>query len=311
MTFELALRSAGLLPREVVADGTRRRCPTADKPKHKNGQYVLLLDGVTGFWRNFAEGMDWNVWKDGSATAPRPVDPAVLEAQRERERAERRAGLMAVRELWAAGSDYRPHPYLTGKGLSAAGCHQLRTWQGRVWVDKGEFIDDTWLLAPLYWRDRLVNVQRISATGVKRQMKNASQRACSLILGRAHWSVTVLVEGLATGLAVFQSVRHARVIVCFFADNLLPVVEELKPTGSVVICADNDHGTMAKRGFNPGIEKAQNAASLIDCGVWWPKGIEGTDAADWLREIGGNAGKQLERQVIAAARYVLPTAAAP
>ena len=60
--------------------------------------------------------------------------------------------------------------------------------------------------------------------------------------------------------------------------------------------------------MNPGIEKATNAASLIEAGVWWPKDIEGTDAADAIKEWGDGAHKRLERQIQGAARDVVSTA---
>lgn len=66
---------------------------------------------------------------------------------------------------------------------------------------------------------------------------------------RPRVAVTAVCEGLATGLAIFQSLRMARVIVAFDAGNLIHAVGQLRPTGSVVICADNDHGTEAKRGL--------------------------------------------------------------
>lgn len=71
-----------------------------------------------------------------------------------------------------------------------------------------------------------------------------------------------------------------------------------------MICADNDHGTEAKRGTNPGREKAANAAELIGAGVAWPEGIEGTDFADALLEFGQGGHKRIERQILAKARYV-------
>ena len=102
-----------------------------------------------------------------------------------------------------------------------------------------------------------------------------------------------------------------RVLVCFNADNLLAVVEEVKPTGSVVIAADNDWQTAMKphmHGVNPGISKAQNAAELIGAGVAYPEGITGSDWADYLRERGPGSGRQLERQILAQAKYVTRTA---
>ena len=121
---------------------------------------------------------------------------------------------------------------------------------------------------------------------------------------RERAAVTGLCEGLATGLAVYQCVRNATVIVCFDAGNLLPVVQELRPTGNVILAADNDIGTLARRGFNPGLDKARNAAELIGAGVAWPDGIDGTDYADMLRELGPAGARRIERSILGASKYV-------
>ena len=250
-------------------------------------------------------------WSDGTDYKPTPVDIERQRRQRERERAETLQGIGWARKLWAEGKPFRGHKYLADKGLGLEGCHHLRTWEGSVWIDRERQILDTWLLAPLYWRDRLVNVQRISGEGLKRQMKHAPQKACYLMLNRPRWAVTIFCEGLATGLAVYQAVRSARVVVCFFSDNLVPVLQEIKPTGTVVFAADNDWKTALKphmHGVNPGIKAAQNAAELIGAGVAWPEGIQGSDWADAAKEWGERSARRIERQILAGARYVPSTA---
>ena len=113
------------------------------------------------------------------------------------------------------------------------------------------------------------------------------------------------MEGLATGLAIYQSVPMASVIVAFDCGNLLSVAERLRPVGSVVVCADNDTKTLATRGINPGLEKARNVAEYLGCGVAYPQGIEGSDWCDFLMEFGVGAAKRIEREVLAQARYVM------
>lgn len=308
--FRNVLEAAGLLPGDIVPDGKRRRCPTHDKPKRRNGQYSLLPDQATGFWRNFADGLGWQVWRDGGAAIAQ-ANPDLLRARREEARRARVNNIMAARALWSQATRYEAHPYITSKGLGPQGTQFLRLWRGPIRVentseDGKSFwkpVEDTWLAVPIYWNDRLVNVQRIGSSGLKRQMKGWVPGG-SLLLARPTWSVTVIVEGLATGLAVFQSMRSARVLVAFFADNLLPAVQLLKPTGNVVFAADNDHATMQRRGFNPGVDKARNAAELIGAGVAFPVGIEGSDWADAAKEWGSLSGPRIEREILAGARYV-------
>ena len=293
-TFEEALHAAGLRPRDVIPDGLWHRCPTIDKPKKKNGVYKLDVCGTKGWYRNWGDPvLGVAFWKqDGPARTLRRVDEAKIAAARERDRRNRIEGIRKARALWAAGTPMRElHPYLRDKGLQPRGCAQLRTWRG-------------WLLIPVMVDNSLLNVQRIGADGKKLFVKHAPVKGGCYVLGRPDAAVTAFCEGFATGLAVYQSVRHCRVVVAYDAGNLFPVVERFKPTGSVVLVADNDHGTLARRGFNPGLQAARNAAELCDAGVTWPEGIEGTDFADALYEWGEGAAGRIERQVLAAARFV-------
>jgi putative DNA primase/helicase len=315
--FRTTLEAAGLRPRDIVADGRIRRCDTESKPGRRNGWYVLNPDGhgAYGDWAS-GSGDPLGHWRDSSVhvdTAAVARMQAMAAKNRERDRAKRIEAMRKARHLWSECEPYRVHPYIEGKGLSALGCHHFRLWKGTVSHRVGEdaqgrpqfeSVTDTWLVVPMYWRDRLVSLQRISSTGLKLNFQDAPTKGVCLVLGRPRHAVTVLCEGPATALAIYQCVRNARVVMCFVAGNLLNVAQELKPTGNVIVCGDNDHGTLARRGFNPGIDKAKNAAELIGAGVVWPEGIEGTDYADMLRELGPMGAKRIERLILGASRYV-------
>lgn len=305
MTFEDALTAAGLFPRGgVAADGRWHRCATVDHPRKRNGAYKLALDGRIGWWRNWATDAEPSTWRpDEDAPAPK-VDWAAIEERRRQERVAQARAVAYARKLYADAAPYSPHAYLSRKGLSTAGCSALRVWSGEIWVDD-ELVRDEWLVVPMFVRGQLVNIQRIDGSGrVKRPVKGAPARAAYFELARSHAAVTVLAEGLATGLAVFQSVRHARVVVTFNADGLVLVAQALQPTGNVVIAADNDWGTEARGKGNPGIQKAEKAAELIGCGVAWPEGIEGTDWCDAHREWGERAPHRIQREILSRARLV-------
>ena len=290
MRFEDALTAAGLRPRDVVADGKWRRCATEDKPKKRNGAYCLHADG-RGYWRNWATDLELNSWRDEQANV-KPVDQARLSAQRDRERSHRIQAMRSARAFW---NDARPlnriHSYVDRKGLTPLGCAGLRQHDGL-------------LVIPVWLGDWIISVQTIRPEGDKLFWPGAPVKAGAYVLRRDRSAVTVFVEGLATGLAVFQSVRQASVIVCFDAGNILPVVQRIRPAGSVCIAADNDHKTKALRGMNPGIEKAKNAAEYIGAGVAYPTGIEGSDWADYPIEHGEGATRRIEREILAGSRYV-------
>lgn len=292
MSFEQALAASGLRPRVVIADGKWRRCATDDKPRKKNGAYVLHPDG-RGYFKNWATDLDLNKWEEAGAQRATQIDPAVVQRRREEERAYRIKAMAGARARWAESRPMRGlHPYLEAKQLTAEGCQGLRVF--------GDC-----LVVPVFWGDSLTSIQTINPDGDKRFWTGAPVKGGAFVLRRHGAALTAVCEGLATGLAIYQSMRHASVVVAFDAGNLLPVVERLKPTGSVVICADNDHATQAKRGFNPGIDKAQNVAELIGAGVAWPEGIEGSDWADALIEWGEKSHKRIERLIQAKAKYVM------
>lgn len=301
MRFEDALRLAGLKPRsnDVVADGRVHRCATEDKPKHRNGWFILFPDGRRGVYGNnaIAPRQALGEWKDDTAT-PRDATPqerARQERLRADERQRRIESMRSARRFWEASRPLnQPHPYIAAKGLSPLGCSGLRMRDGM-------------LVIPVMCEQWLISLQTISPTGEKRFWPGAPVKAGAFLINRHGASVTVLCEGLATGLAIYQSMRSARVIVCFDCGNLVSVVERLKPRGSVVFAADNDWRTAAKphmHGANPGIDKAKNAAELIGAGVTWPMDISGSDFADLLKEHGQPAARRIERQILAAARYI-------
>lgn len=288
MSFLLTLQAAGFMPREVLADGRWHRCATVDKPKKKNGAYKLALDGRRGWFRNFATDLDCNVWADDrpitEADKRRVVEEA--EAQLRRERASQIAAMALMREHWdrlppLAGG----HPYLEGKGLSMQGCVGLRR-------------DGDKLVIPMVRRGYLVSLQTITPDGQKKYRAGCPVAGASFVMQRPGATLTCFVEGFATGLAVFQCVPEARVIVCFDAGNLVRVAQDAKVRGLVVVCADNDW----QGAVNAGVEKGRKAAEALGSGMSYPQGIEGTDWADALKEWGSTARVRIE--VMRGAKFV-------
>lgn len=288
MNFVQFCEAHGLIMGPLI-EGRWVRVKTEDKKAKRNGAYKFM--GDHGFCQNHATMTQVATWAADSRQ-PAIVDTAAIAARRKAEREDRIRAIHRARAYWAASRPLsRLHPYLEKKGLSALGCAGLRE-------------NDGFLVVPVMWGDKLISTQAIHPDGTKRFAFGAPVKAGAYVIDRQRAAVTAIVEGLATGLAVFQAVRQARVIVAFDAGNILPVVDRIRPIGSVVICADNDWRTQAKRGMNPGVEKAQNAADLIGCGVAWPKDIEGSDWADAIKEIGDGAHRKIERHILAAAKYV-------
>lgn len=288
MTFTQFCEAHGLIMGSLI-EGRWVRVRTEDKKNKRNGAYKFM--GDHGFCQNHATMTQVSTWASDKAQ-PVVVDAAAIAARRKTERTYRVQAIRSARAFWHQARPLNwPHAYVERKGLSALGCAGLRQHDGL-------------LVIPLMLGGALISVQTITAEGIKRFWPGASVKAGSYAIERPRAAVTAIVEGFATGLAVYQAVRQARVIVCFDAGNIAPVVDRIRPTGSVVIYGDNDWKTKARLGVNPGIDKATNAAEMIGCGVAWPTGIEGSDAADFLKEVGDGAHRKLERQLLAAAKYV-------
>lgn len=272
--FAAFLRDMGLQPGPIVPDGKIRRCRTESKPKKKNGRYFLAVDGRFGW------GMDWQIhespvtWRlDSEAGLPEPIDPAVQRRRMVADQRKREEASAEAREFYAKCSALvGGHEYLTSHGLDMTGCRGLK-------VDR-----KGWLVVPMMRGGELVSVQRIAPDGDKRFWPGAPTQGAMYVVERAHSGMTVLCEGLATGLAIFASVSTARVVVSFTAGNMAKVAAKLPRRGMMCVAADNDHGTEASLGKNPGLLAGEEAARVLGCEMAAPEGIAGTDFCDYREE---------------------------
>lgn len=274
--FRTAIEAAGLLPKNVEADGKWHRCQTTDHLKKRNGAYKLATCGTIGFYQNHATETAVTTWRIGADTV-RP-DPLISQARaREALNEQRRKVIQAThdaRAYWKSCQSLRyGHPYLSDKLLTMQGCDRLR-------VDP-----DGWLIIPVEIDGNIISLQRIAPDGRKRFWSGASVKSGCYILSSARATMTAIVEGFATGLAIYQSVPNCRVIVAFNCSNMDAVAKRVSVGGLALVAADNDHGTESRIGTNPGIMHGKAAAELIGCGIAWPDGIQGSDYADMFFEL--------------------------
>jgi phage/plasmid primase-like uncharacterized protein len=294
MNFREAMIEAGLYPQDIVADGRWYRCPTEDHPRKKNGCYLLRPGGLSGYFKNFALDEEWHEWRDDRTLTPAEYRRAQSElaAIRQREHERRKCALAQMRAYWATLAPLRGvHPYLERKGLSMMGCAGLR-------------VDGERLVIPALRGNALVSVQTISPEGEKRYRYGCSIKGATHTLARADTVLTCLVEGFATGLAIYQSLPQAAVIVCFDAANMVCVATAVKLNGMAVVCADNDWRTAERIGVNPGLERGRCAARALRCDLAYPEGIEGSDWADALAEWGSRGPQRLRMEIARHARFV-------
>lgn len=294
MSFENALADHGLMPKVIEPDGKWYRCATVDKPKKRNGAYLLQIGGHRGYFKNFATDDDYTEWKSGepvTAADQRKMDERIR-ALREKEAQAQARAVVRMRQHWATLGPLRDwHAYVEHKGLTLQGCQGLR-------------VDGDDMVIPMYRAGSLISLQHITMDGQKKYRAGCPTRGASYVMSRSGSTVSCFVEGFATGLAVFQSVARSTVIVCFDANNLITVATERKVKGLAVVCADNDWQTAARTGSNKGVESGTRAAARIGCGVAYPSDIEGSDWADALKEWGEAGRAKVQVEVMRGAKVV-------
>lgn len=252
--------------------------------------------------------------------AEREAEAAEL-AQRQAEAAER------CRALWASASEAPPvmgAPYLVRKGVQA---HGLRFLPGGVaLVPMRDAAGELWSLQRL-----LPKALRDSSTGQAGTDKlygppklQPDERVSSRKTGLFHLlgpvdgaAVLLLAEGYATGASLHEATGRP-VAVCFDAGNLVHVasaLRELRPEMALLVCGDDDTGTEARKGKNPGRVKAAEAvkvassASAAPAGAvfpTFPPGV-GPDAKDFndLHQLAGAGLAAVRDQVQAACAELL------
>jgi len=289
--FESFLRDRGFLPRHaVVPDGRWHRCPTESHPRKRNGSYKLATDGMVGWAQDFATDSEPQTWRPDRVSPTPHFDAAALRRANAEARAKQVRATLAAREYHRECDPLKgSHPYLDSHGLDVSGCYGLR-------VDR-----DGWLVVPMFRDRNLMSVQRIAPDGVKRFWSGAPASGSSYVIERAHASITVLCEGLATGLAIFNAAPLVRCVVAFNSGNLSKVA--VPYAGLLTIAADNDWETEGRIGSNPGLLAALEAASVHGGGIAVPRDIVGTDWCDWRAEkTVERMGKRLPRQTPADVR---------
>jgi putative DNA primase/helicase len=289
MNFLEFARANGLLVDRIPADGNWHRVPTASHKNKRNGSVKLFPDGRVGFVEDHASGAGLQKWTAGDDVKLAPIDFAAIERRKAEARRKLIAATQAMRAYYLGCKALKGgHDYLTAHGLGMEGCFGLRS-------------DFGWLVIPVIKAGNLISVQRISQGGEKKFWPGCPVKGGSYVVNRQGAQLSVLCEGLATGLAIFAACRQARVIVGFDAHNMIEVAEAFPKRGLTVIAADNDSATAAKIGHNPGLEAAQEAAAALGCGIAYPEGISGTDWCDarlqWLAESDGKQPGEARRAV--------------
>jgi len=264
--FRTHLEQAGLRPGEVLPDGVLRRCPTADRPKSKNGAYQLFEDGRGGWYENHADGKGPQAWQAKGARMDqaerRRLQREIEKAKEQREKAEserhEEKAQDARRTLEALPEATDANAYLQKKGVRAVpGLKQDQ--DGNLVVPGLQADGKPW------------TYQTIPAQGKKLFLEGGKAKGAYFVVRGADGPL-YLAEGLATALSIHQA-TGATVLTCFSAGNLEAVALMARkhyPKRSIIVCGDDDRRTESKTGKNPGKEAAHKAARAVGGKVVFP-----------------------------------------
>ncbi|MDY0270643.1 AAA family ATPase [Trichloromonas sp.] len=237
---------------DATPPGKLVRFATSDRRGDLSGWAKLFDDGEGGVFGDWRDGMN-EVWqaRQPLTDQERRDFAAKVKAAREQADQERAKEQAACRKrstaAWEAAAPADPaHPYLVKKGVMP---YQARQSGGRLLIP----VMDT--------AGTIHGLQSIDAEGGKRFESGTAKRGNFSPLGEPRDKTLLLCEGFATGATIHEATGEA-VAVAFDAGNLRPVAEALRgayPDWRLIVCADDDHGTLG----NPGIKNAIQAAEAV------------------------------------------------
>jgi P4 family phage/plasmid primase-like protien len=284
--FHERLRDAGLLTMDVIADGHVHRCATTDKPRSKNGWYVLFLDPAAGAFGDWRTG-DTQKWTGGNGNGQNAADRALLkqriEAAQQERREEDRKRQTAARDrahkiLERCEQAAVDHPYLVKKAVKPLG--DIRAMKNLLVLS---ILDET---------GNVSSLQFISPDGTKRFLTGGKIHGGFFPI-KGKEGPLYICEGYATGATIHEA-KGATVLCALNAGNLEAVARMARrkyPDRQIIIAADNDHNTEG----NPGITRSKEAGEAVGAvAVLWPEfptGATGTDFNDLKATCGIEAVK--------------------
>ena len=240
MRFTDFAQAHGLVIYDLHPSDRIQRCPTIDKPHSKNGAW--FWDGERG-WCFAWDGEAKVQWFSTESKPWTEAEKAEWKKRRngEREKVEANQKRAAQRAaVMIASAALSEHGYLMIKGFPQ---------------ERGFVLDDT-LMIPMR---NVVTNEMMGAQSIKwdeqtrhydkRMFPGMKAKGAVFRIGSKTAPETILCEGYATGLSIYQAVRSvgsaASVLVCFSAGNLEYVAPMVK--GRAFVFADNDKSGTGER----------------------------------------------------------------
>ncbi|WP_312261220.1 zincin-like metallopeptidase domain-containing protein, partial [Limnohabitans sp.] len=242
---------------------------------------------------------------DPQAAAQRAADAAAQEQVRLNQ--QETAAVQAL-AMWDQATPDVTSAYLERKSVQA---HGTRT------TDQGT------LLVPLVDQEgKLWNVQRVLPRKIKNgtdklYLKGGRKSGLFHVIGSLNSALdagqpVVIAEGYATAASAHEATGWP-CVVSFDSGNLIKVTEQFRkryPDALLVVAGDDDLPTFAKKGINPGRDKATLAAQKGSTALAFPLGLnpDQSDFNDLVAQWGPETGPQKIRASFEAAllEYVSP-----
>ncbi len=253
--FREAIRSAGLIPPDVIEPGMFHKFPGEGKGNRNTAAWCKMFpDGMGGIFGDYSTGLSdgWQAKREKpfSASEREAFKRHVAEARKQaeadqKERQAEAAGKAAA--VWEAALPApKDHPYLTRKGIKAGGA--------RLHKDA--------LVIPMRAGGEMHSLQFIGADGEKRFLTGGRVTGCYFSIGNLKGATALCIaEGFATGATIHEATGYP-VVVAFNAGNLGPVAKAMRERFAelpLILCADDDNRTDG----NPGLTKATEAARSV------------------------------------------------
>ena len=218
MTFEEFATSKGLIINQYIVSGKWLRFSTFNHPHKRNGSLKLDESGMIGWVRDWASD-ECHTWKANLEHSKKFIYDPFAHARRNHKIKEeqKQAKEKALAYYTASSLLQGSHPYLEKKILAVEGCSDLR-------VDANGNL----VIPILDRRMNLQSLQLIDPIGQKKFWPGAKVKEGFFLLRRKQNSMTILCEGFATGLTLFQAIPESNVVICFSASNLIAVAKMSK-----------------------------------------------------------------------------------
>ena len=318
--FRRAAEARGLALPDRMETGALRRCGTTDKPKGKDGAYLLHMDGIpAGGFQNYRDGLGWEDWRADLGRSLTPEEErahrermeATAKAREQEEQARRDKARRKANELWKSANDApADHAYLLAKGVGAHGL-KLGTWrkfkkdEAGLWVESE--IPGALLVPARDARGTLRSLQAIFPEKVDGRNKDflpgGQMAGCFHRIGELKDAAPLAIaEGYATGASIHELMGWP-VAVAFDCHKLQAVAKGLRakyPKLAMVICGDDDRSNPD----NPGRRHAEEAAGQVGAAVAFPEfGPDGagSDFNDLATGTKPDEGPEAVRRILAAA----------